>query len=459
MTPAKYYGAQLVATPRLPIPTGKRVPFGWKTATVSRDILTLAWPQLPQEVLPTHFRFTIGLDERDEKTVQVVLPQSGRVLGAIELRFVSQFQLYEFALTAEHRSALRTEGLGLQLTQGSDLEIFTEGKDLPEPLCPHLLVPGTQSALTEFHARLASLASVQQFGWMEGCVLDGLLDLGELKSARAHLALFFKNGKLIYENHLSVPSDGVLYGIEGGLPFAALARLEPENPLLELAVAFWRSRLRPSGLIQDGIHLSTEGTYTIGYALAEIAQARRSEELMLLALQQVRLRQSILFDGQELWRTKNDDGVRTNRNWARGIAWQLLGTARTLTAAKQRKDTEDIIQGLRQLSDWAISYQRADGLWSVFVDEQKLTPDTGGSAGIAAALALGVKHGWLDREARRAAEKAHAGIEVHLTTDGFLSGVSQSNKGGEGLQRSHYRSIYQMGMGLFGQLIAALRQS
>jgi hypothetical protein len=40
--------------------------------------------------------------------------------------------------------------------------------------------------------------------------------------------------------------------------------------------------------------------------------------------------------------------------------------------------------------------------------------------------------------------------------DGFLGGVAQANKGGERLQRGDYRVIYQMGMGLMAQLIAAL---
>ena len=41
-------------------------------------------------------------------------------------------------------------------------------------------------------------------------------------------------------------------------------------------------------------------------------------------------------------------------------------------------------------------------------------------------------------------------------TSAFVGDVSQSNKGGEGLQRGDYRSICQMGMGLMAQLIAAL---
>lgn len=43
--------------------------------------------------------------------------------------------------------------------------------------------------------------------------------------------------------------------------------------------------------------------------------------------------------------------------------------------------------------------------------------------------------------------------------DAFLGRVAQSNKGGEALQRGNYRVIYQMGMGLMAQLIAALDSS
>jgi len=48
------------------------------------------------------------------------------------------------------------------------------------------------------------------------------------------------------------------------------------------------------------------------------------------------------------------------------------------------------------------------------------------------------------------------GLKTHLTPDGFLGGVSQSNKGGEALQRGSYRVIFQMAMGLMAQLVAAL---
>jgi hypothetical protein len=414
-------------------------------------------------ITPTHLRLAIGLDERDEKTVEVFLPKSGRVLGVLELRLVSQFQVYQMPLKSADVADLRREGVALRLTKGSDLEIFSGGAEAPAVLLPHLLVPGTADAKSEYFARLNSLACVQQFGWMEGCVLDGLLDLAarpqyaHLKAAaQKHLALFFIGDHLVYENHLSAPSDDKLYGIEGSLPFAALARVAPQHALLDLALQFWQARKRPGGVIQDAMHLSSEGSYTVGYAMAEIARARKSEELMQLAFTQVRVRQAELFDGKEFWRTRDDAGRRTNRNWARGVAWQMLGLAHALTVAKDRRDIADLSAALQQMSAWIVPMQRADGLWSVFTDEPALTPDTAGSAGIAAALAIGAKHGWLDAKARTAAAKTLVGLQKHLTPDGLLGGVSQSNKGGEALQRGNYRSIYQMGMGVMAQLIAAL---
>jgi unsaturated rhamnogalacturonyl hydrolase len=463
---AKHLPAKVISSAGLPLPEKQRAPFGWQTTTITsadKAPLVLAWPELAADVKPTHFRIAIGLDERDEKAAEVFLPTSGRVIGTLDLRFVTQFQVYQLALKPDDVAAIRSEGVALRLTKGSDLEVFTGGADVPAALLPHLLVPGTASALEEYFARMNSLACVQQFGWMEGCVLDGLLDLGEqpqhaaMKSmAQQHLALFFKDGNFIYENHLSAPSDGKIYGIEGGLPFAALARVEPQSSLLGLPLKSWELRRRPTGSIQDGEHMSSEGSYTIAYPLALIAKARGDEKLMQDALYQCRIRQARFFDGKEFWRTYNDDGKRGNRNWARGIAWQMVGLTRTLIVAKERQDISDLIIHLQRMAGWVIKLQREDGLWSVFADEPTLTPDTAGSAGIAAALALGAKHGWLDENARIAAEKTLTGLQQPLTLDGFLGGVSQSNKGGEGLQRSDYRSIYQMGMGLMAQLIAAL---
>ena len=466
---ARHLPAKMVSSANLPVPEKQRAPFGWHLGTITsadKALLVLKWETLPADAMPTHLRIAIGLDERDEKLVEAVLPQSGRVLGTLDIRFATQFQVYQLALTPADVVDVAREGVALRLARGSDLEILTGGADVPRALLPHLLVPGTAAPMDEFFARMDSLACAQQFGWMEGCVMDGLLDLGELprhatmkEMARKHLGLFFKDGQLIYENHVSAPSDGKVYGIEGTLPFAALARVEPQSALLELPLKAWEARRRPTGSIQDGSHMSSEGAYTVAYPLAFIAKVRGDERMMQDALYQVRIRQARFFDGSEFWRTYDDKNAgRGNRNWARGIAWQILGLVRTLKVAKDRKDITDLIIHLQRFAAWAITLQRDDGLWSVFAKDHSLTPDTAGSAGIAAALAIGVKNGWLDDKAKAAAQKAFASLQTHLTPDGFLDGVSQSNKGGEGLQRGDYRAIYQMGMGLMAQLVAALEQ-
>ena len=199
---AQHFPAQVVSSAGLAIPAKQRAPFGWECATITsgdKPPLVLKWDALPEGAMPTHFRIAVGLDERDEKQVEFFLPKSGRVVGTMDLRFVSQFQLYQVALTAADVADIRREGVALRLTKGSDLEIFTGGADIPAALLPHLLVPGTASPMEEFFARMNSLACVQQFGWMEGCVLDGLMDLsmrpahaGLRKSAERHLALFLR---------------------------------------------------------------------------------------------------------------------------------------------------------------------------------------------------------------------------------------------------------------------------
>lgn len=466
--PALHHPARVVSSADLPVPEKQRAPFGWQLATITtaeKPPLVLQWEELPQAVTPTHFRIAVGLDERDAKEIEVTLAGSGRRLGTLDVRFPAPFQVYQMKLSPADVGDIMMEGVALRLTKGSDLEIFVAGPDLPAALLPHLLVPGTATPMEEFYQRLNSLAVVQQFGWMEGCVLEGLLDLSAIpkhaamkEKAQRHLDLFFRDSRLVYEDPKSVPNDGRLYGIEGGLPFAALARLHPQDARLELPLAFWESRRRPTGSIQDGGHMSTEGTYTIAYPMALIARQRGDEKLMQDALYQCRIRQARFFDGQEFWRTYDDDGKRGNRNWARGIAWQMLGLVRTLEVARERRDIGDLILHLQKLATWTAAQQREDGLWSVIVNEPKLTTDTAGSAGIAAALALGARNGWLDASARSAAQRTLAGLEHHLTPDGFLDGVSPSNKGGLELQRSDYRAIFQMGMGLMAQLIAALEQ-
>jgi rhamnogalacturonyl hydrolase YesR len=465
-TPAAHLTARLASAPAGPLPAGKRVPFAWRTVAVGSQPLVLDWPHLAPDLTPTALRLTVGLDVRDEKTIEAYLPGSGRTLGTFDIRFGCLFQVYEIPLAAADLPEIRRTGLALRLTKGTALQVFSEGEGLPAALLPHLLLPGTTDPMTEYFLRMDSLSCIQSFGWQEGCVLDGLLDLADRPAhanlqatARRHLSRFLVDGRLVCENHRSEPSDHGIYGIEGTLPFAALAKLEPDSPLLGLALDAWASRHDPEDAILDGQLTSSEGAYTVGYPLAVIGRQRQDDALERLALTQLRVRQARLFDGRMFWRTSEprDGSVhRGNRAWARGVAWQLLGSARTLRELKHRADLGEPVASFQQLAAWVLPRQRADGLWGVFLDDVTLTPDTAGTAGIAAALAIGAQQGWLDQRAKAAAARSLTGLRAHLTPDGLLKGAAQANKDGEALQRGDYRVIYQMGMGLMAQLIAAL---
>ena len=158
--------------------------------------------------------------------------------------------------------------------------------------------------------------------------------------------------------------------------------------------------------------------------------------------------------GSRMARAVLSSAISTGRAASRGNCWapralgELEGWIDVFAARAQFVD----------LSQWALQFQLPDGLWSVFLDETELLPDTSGSAAIATAFALGARRGWLEPEFLEAAQLTNRALDAYLTPDGFLRGASASNKGGEELQRAPYRPIYQMGMGLMAQLIAALAE-
>ncbi len=453
--------------PAQPPPAGYRVPFGWQALPVVVPLgppLALRWQNPPTGRLPTAFRVSLAIDMRGTRRIAVRVGGGGEVIGELDVRSGSTFQPLELPLAPELAPAVVARGLELSLAEGADpLWIFRDGNGISAVHQPHLLLPGGDDPILEFRRRFCSMASIQQFGWMEGCVLDGLADLaagptGEdaALTLQAHLDRFLVGPALVYEEPQSRPTDDHIYGIEGTLPFAAIARERPRHPSIDLALAFWAKHRDAEGVVIDGDNTTSEGAYTVGYPMAVIGRMRNDADLMRAALTQVTVRQKRFFDGSEFWRTVSAKGRRTNRNWARGVAWQLLGGMRTLEELRPVLPVEAAAEELAGCAAWARRHQRADGLWSVFIDEPNLTQDTAGSAGIAAALAIGAQQGWLPPDAREAAKAALAGLSRHLTPDGLLGGASPSNKGGEGLQRSDYRIIYPMAMGLLAQLQARL---
>jgi rhamnogalacturonyl hydrolase YesR len=141
----------------------------------------------------------------------------------------------------------------------------------------------------------------------------------------------------------------------------------------------------------------------------------------------------------------------------------MLGMTRTWLELRSSRyaglpGMEEVGNELHRIADVALSWRQpgSDGLWTCFLDQPGTGIETSGSAGIAAALALGARHGLLRGRYLDVAGECLRALETFLNPDGILSGVSQHNAGGIVLQLSGYRVLSQMGMGLLALLYAEL---
>jgi rhamnogalacturonyl hydrolase YesR len=449
----------------------QRIPFGWSGVAIParKDApgVVLRWDQPHMFAAATRLRLTVALDVRESKRIEVRTARTNEVLGVFDIRFPSACQPFEIPVTADLAARASQEGVRLRQTEGErPLWLFDgDSSDTPDAFAPHLLGAVSADRWSQFEARLCSAASLQAFGWIEGCVLDGLWQTAQLpggeparKTLIAHIRRFVSpDGTLDYEGPGSRPERNRVYGMEGLLPFAIIARVEPKNPVLKMAEREIRSRLDADNAVIDGTWTTTEGVYIAGYPLAVLAQEWQRDDLAELALAQLRTRRDRSIVDGHIYQSVGE-GRTHLRNWARGVAWYLLGFARVLETLGKDANVSDLHTEFRRAALWALRFQRGDGLWGNFLDDPKAGVDTSGTAGIATALAIGARHGWLPAEARAAARRAEAGLEAFLTPDGFLSGMAQFNKGGEALQRSDYRVMAPMAMGLAAQLWAANRQ-
>lgn len=450
-------------------PASLRAPLGLGLIELAGGrAVTLSWPQAPTAEAGGWLRVTTGIDDREQKRIEVRLAVSGRVIGELDLRFAHAQEAFQLRLDAAVWAEVVSEGVTLTLLEPVKRPLWLLGGDgVADGLAPHLLPEdATAGRKAAFFALLESVESAQPFGWMEGCVLDGLNDLAEAtgdarwRAARdAHLDLFFKaDGSLVYEDPGSRPADNEIRCIEETLPFAVLAKRDAEYPALRLALDYWVKLTRDDGSVEAEDRLvSTEGSYTIAYPMAVIARLRGDRALAERAALQLRIRREHLRREDGLWlRYWRKTNEHTLRSWARGVCWYLQGLERALRELRGFVETADLEDELRAAATWAVSLQRADGLWGCYLDDPACKADTSGSAGIAAALARGVRAGVLSVEFEARARATWNGLQAHLLPDGMLEGGAQSNRGGEALQRGDYRVLTLLGVGLMGQLAAAL---
>ncbi|PTY03416.1 hypothetical protein DB346_05910 [Verrucomicrobia bacterium LW23] len=466
----------------------------------------LSWAQRPGAGAPLALSITVAIDTKGmaeaggpEREIHVYAGKGeGTLVAQHVVQYEDPYQVLLIPLSLPQAQPAAADAaepliLRLQLRPGDGvLWIFAPDRHTATPglgggseyHLPHLVAVGAplseDAAAAAVLDRLFSLASLQSFSWKEGCVLDALLALHKsgghpraLPAILAHLDAYGfrsgpdgKPGALSYENPRSVLMENQLDTIESTLPFAIIAEIAPGHPWLRIALDFWRQRMEKHGSVHDGGMFSSEGAYTVAYPMAAIGRlrgddslARQAQDLLLetdrqlIQLEGVATRAPHAEPG--IYLRHYADGRLTHRNWARGLAWLMLGHVQTLLHVRER-DPEVVAQ-LLVIAQFAAKHQRPDHLWSCYVHQPHQPAECAGSAGIAAAMALGAEHGLLPcPEFRHRAEAARAALLQHVSPQGFLQGCSQSNKAGEDLQRSNYRVTTPYASGLLGLLEVTL---
>lgn len=465
-----------------PFPEGRRLPRGWTAVSLDgSDGILLEWnarePADERTIAEgSRLRIAIALDCRSAREVEVFLAQSGERIGSFDIRYAYTFQPFELALDGRRTAAAIREGVVLRSNgEGQPLWIFDElqGDEARRLFNPHLLIGGAAGRIEPFLHSIASLSSLQPFGWLEGCVLDGLYALRPVIGAERvdpaidkHLRQYLsEDGRLMYEDLHGQAADDKLTTIEATLPLAVIAKLYPGHPVVSRALAFWEARSKSgSGAIVDGDTITAEGAYTVAYPLAAIAAKLERADLAERAIGELLIRRNSLARDKHLYlRHNRKTDALVFRSWSRAYAWYMLGMTRTWRELQQSafghwSVLDELEREIRRMAEVAMHWARPDGLWSAFLDEPNTGAETSGSAGIAAALALGAGYGLLDRGHYDEAGKTFAALQSYLTPDGLLSGVTQHNAGGMELQTGGYRVLSQMGMGLTAQLYAALSE-
>jgi unsaturated rhamnogalacturonyl hydrolase len=248
-----------------------------------------------------------------------------------------------------------------------------------------------------------------------------------------------------------------IHSVESILPFAILAQINPKHPLLKTAIEFCEAHANAEGVVADGTGnnrmIKTEECYTVSYPLAVLAKTLIRPDLEKLAIKTLQSRVSMLEKSNSIYQRGTEQGELFFENWSRGVAWYLLGLAKTLVHLPESAEKESLKKSFQNSVEKIISYQQTNGLWYNFFHQPQTGFETSGTAGIAAALTFGFEHNLLNENAQNAAIRAKIGLMPYLTSDGFLTGTAQVNKGGDSLQQNGFRVISPYTLGFFAHLI------
>ncbi|MGD9906076.1 MAG: glycoside hydrolase family 105 protein [Vicinamibacterales bacterium] len=125
--------------------------------------------------------------------------------------------------------------------------------------------------------------------------------------------------------------------------------------------------------------------------------------------------------------------------WGRGNGFAAFGLMEALTHLPESWPARaDVLAAFQRLMNGLRRYQAADGAWHQVVDEPGTYREFTVTAMTVAAMARGVRLGWLDRSYREVVDKGWRAVLSRVADDGSLVDVCTGTGAGQNANREYY---------------------
>lgn len=216
--------------------------------------------------------------------------------------------------------------------------------------------------------------------------------------------------------------------LAGHLIFAELAARTGDPRYLQLVRRVADLGFTPTGEMKESMPFHDEMSDSVFMATPIVAKAGAltgESKYFDLAARHVAFMQKLVLRPDGLYR----HSPLTDAAWGRGNAFPALGLALTLEAFPRTHPAyEHLLQAFRQHMARLAEFQtESDGMWHEVIDEPASYAEFSATAMIGTAMAMGVRHGWLDsRTYQPLVDNAWRGVNMRIGAGGVLLDVCES---------------------------------
>lgn len=257
--------------------------------------------------------------------------------------------------------------------------------------------------------------------YINAIALIGQLRLGNGAAVRALVEPYVDGTK----DSLARPTS---LHLAGHLIFADLAASTGDPRYLQLVRRVADLGFTATGEMKESMPFHDEMSDSVFMATPIVAKAGAltgDSKYFDMAARHVAFMQKLVLRPDGLYR----HSPLTDAAWGRGNAFPALGLALTLEAfPKTHPEYQHLLQAFRQHMARLAQFQsQSDGMWHEVIDEPASYAEFSATAMIATAMAMGVRHGWLDsRLYGSLVDNAARGVKMRIGSGGVLMDVCES---------------------------------